>query len=211
MPSERTSYEDATESRLCRCYRVSRSYLHLNRGLTSPLATAMNFIPVSYFWSPLWWLRDVARCPLLYYQSSPLLATSGLYSELLRRPFTGRSEEENDESSTSPSLAQISPTSFPPFFSDPLKQEFRKRPRGREIREGYSSRRRGSFREKMQNATAILPLYLGISRLSIVRSEISSGGPNTPRHSLHFQSLSSCRPIRMSSMALLIVPLTDVG
>lgn len=64
MPSERTSYEDATESRLCRCYRVSRSYLHLNRGLTSPLATAMNFIPVSYFWPPLWWLRDVARCPL---------------------------------------------------------------------------------------------------------------------------------------------------
>lgn len=63
MPSERTSYEDATKSRLCRCYRVSRSYLHLNRGLTSPLATAMNFIPVSYFWSPLWWLRDAARCP----------------------------------------------------------------------------------------------------------------------------------------------------
>lgn len=54
MPSKRTSYKDATESHLCRCYRVSRSYLHLNRGLTSPLATAMNFIPVSYFWSPLW-------------------------------------------------------------------------------------------------------------------------------------------------------------
>lgn len=44
-----------------RRYRVSRSYLHLNRGLTSPLATAMNFIPISYFWSPLWCARRAAR------------------------------------------------------------------------------------------------------------------------------------------------------
>lgn len=208
-------------SRLCRCYRVSRSYLHLNRGLTSPLATAMNFIPVSYFWSPLWRLRDAAQSPLfLYYQSSPLLpllATSGLYSELLRHPFARRSEEEDDE---------VFDGLFPCanftrhlllllllllLRSPHRKQEFRKRPRGREIREGCASKRRESFREKMQNAAAILPLYLGISRLSIARLEISSGGQNTPRHSPHFQSLSSCRSIRMSNTALLIVSLTDVG
>lgn len=170
MPSERTSYEDAAESRLCRCYRVSRSYLHLNRGLTSPLATAMNFIPVSYFCSPLWWLRDVARCPP---PAPPSLLSIISVAAVARhlgavfRTFAAillREEAKKRTTTTSPSLAQISPTSFPSPFSGPLKQEFRKRPRGREIREGYASRRRGSFREKMQSATAILPLYLGISR-----------------------------------------------
>lgn len=48
-----------------RRHRVSRSYLHLNRGLTSPLATTMNFIPLSYFWSPLWRVRGAPRGSLL--------------------------------------------------------------------------------------------------------------------------------------------------
>lgn len=57
-------YERVTEmprSRRRHRYRVSRSYLHLNRGLTSPLATAMNFIPVSYFWFPHCGVRGAPR------------------------------------------------------------------------------------------------------------------------------------------------------
>lgn len=105
----------------------------------------------------------------------------------------------------------------PPCARGPLrrKQEFRKRPRGREIREGCESRRPGSFRDKMQSA-AILPLlYLGISRLNIATEISPDGQQNTARRSPHFQFLSPptyrrrrrC-PAFVQSTALLIVPLT---
>lgn len=134
MPSERTSYEDATKSRLCRCYRMSRSYLHLNRGLTSPLATAMNFIPVSYFWSPLWWLRDAARClPSLL--SIISVAAVARHLRAVFRTFASsfypKKRRRGRRVFDVPSLAQISPITSSSFlFSGLLKQEFRKRPRG---------------------------------------------------------------------------------
>jgi hypothetical protein len=99
-----------------RRYRVSRSYLHLNRGLTSPLATAMNFIPISYFWSPLCCARGMPRALAINHPRLPrLYATSGLYSELLRH-LAWKSEEQKCPTSLRPFLSSRAhefPSPFP--------------------------------------------------------------------------------------------------
>lgn len=162
-----------------RRYRVSRSYLHLNRGLTSPLATAMNFIPISYFsgshcgarahrlshaFPPflsltayLYLYLSLSLYLSFYYQSSPLplLATSGLYSELFRHPACSATEKRtttratslrNDTTSERPSVSASSSSlaNFSPFFPAPSRRAVlslantnsANAPRGREIREG---------------------------------------------------------------------------
>lgn len=209
-----------------RRYRVSRSYLHLNRGLTSPLATAMNFIPVSYFWSPLCDTRRAPACLLSLPPSlpSPLSLSLSLFlfcyqSSLGCRcsPPRGcipnfsatparrerRGQEKDDESSTAvPPFASLAnfacfhlrPSTVAVALSGSLrrKQEFRKRPRGREIREGCASRHRGSFREKMQSvAIRLASLFRNITVKHRDRNLTGRTTKHGTRRSLHFQFLSS--------------------
>lgn len=193
MPSERTSYEDATKSRLCRCYRVSRSYLHLNRGLTSPLATAMNFIPVSYFWYPLWWLRDAARCPPPSLPSLLSIISVARHLGAVFRTFApsfyAKKRTNGVFDSSFPCANFAHRTSSPSsFFSGSPQTRISQTPPGPWNTWGDTRLDvRGSFREKMQSATAILPLYLGISRLSVVRPEISS---RRTKHTATFPAFS---------------------
>jgi len=181
---------------------VSRSYLHLNRGLTSPLATAMNFIPISYFWSPLCYAGARRTLSLSIIPGWRLYATSGLYSELLRHPAWKNEEEKcltnlrpflssrvHEFPSPSPASLPASLLAAPSASSLRRKQEFRKHPRGREIREGCASRRPDLLVRKYRTRRSLLLLYLGIPRLNIASRNLAGRAKHTAGHSPHFQFL----------------------
>jgi len=144
------------------------------------------------------------------YQSSPVAAAvrhlGAVFGTFAASRMEKRRTEMPDESSTVPlvSRARISlpfscfshrfSSAAPSAFSLRRKQEFRKRPRGREIREGCASRRRDLLVRKYRTRRSFLLLYLGICRLNIATRNLAER--STPRDIpciFNFCHLSSSR------------------
>lgn len=173
----------------------------------------MNFIPVSYFWFLLWRSKRTVRSLL------SIISTVAV-TRHLGAIFRTFAREEAKKKSTSLRLiscansysSSLRPLSFLLLISSPSQTRIPQTPPGsmKYVRDACLDAG-DVLREKMQTA-AILPLYLEISRLNIGTKKSRRTDETYPRHSPHFQFLWPCHFIRTGlPMALLIVPLTDVG